>query len=179
MSCNDGNCGRIAVRVQKIYNGASLLTRGTFSAVPDNFTPAAYTLPLTYISADYRGDVGITSFNVTPIAGTARSRVALAFSYDATVVYEDASGVRGRAAARIEDAADLLVTLPDSPYTLFASVEFASAIGSITPDRADITACRRLLLRVLVPCDIIVCACGTAVLPDARTTEDLVCRQLQ
>ena len=178
MSCRNDNCGKIAIRVQRIYNGASLLTRGSFVSTPTGFTPAQYTLPLSYISAKFSGDVPVTAYNVTPVAGSTRSRVSLSFSYDVIIEYTDAAGVKGSATARIDDSADILITLPSEPYTLSASVEFASVIGSITPERADITACRRLRLRVLVPYDLLVCPAGIVVLPEACQTEDLVCRQL-
>lgn len=177
MSYSD-NCGRIAVRVQRIFNGATLLTRGVFSSELSGFSPAVYTAPLTYVSAVGTGDAEITAFTVTPVAGSSRSRLTLAFSYDVTVSYIDAAGAAGKATARISDAADLLVTVPDRPYTVSASVDFASAIGTITLPRADITACRRLNVKLLVPCDILICAAGDVKLPEADAVEDAVCRRL-
>ncbi len=177
MSCRN-DCCKIAVRVQRIYNGATLLTRGTFSSEPSNFVPSAYTPPLTYISARGNGEAVITSLSVSSVDGSGRSRVRLAFSYDVSITYEDAAGVRGTAAARINDEADILITLPDDPYTLSASVEFASVIGTLPLPQAEMTACRRLNVRVLIPCDVLICTAGCAPLPGAELTEDSVCREL-
>ena len=155
-----------------------MLTRGTFSSEPSNFVPSAYTPPLTYISARGNGEAVITSLSVSSVDGSGRSRVRLAFSYDVSITYEDAAGVRGTAAARINDEADILITLPDDPYTLSASVEFASVIGTLPLPQAEMTACRRLNVRVLIPCDVLICTAGCAPLPGAELTEDSVCREL-
>ena len=178
MPCSN-NYGKIAVRVQKIYNGATLLTRGSFSSDQLSFCRTCYTEPLTYESARSAGNAEITSVNITPSADGGRSRVSITFEYNVIVTFKDAFGNTGYVTARMTDSADILITLPEGKYELSASVEFASVIGSITSAGLSVTACRRLKLIILVPCDVIICSSGDISLPEADQTEDAVCRELQ
>ena len=178
MPCSN-NQGKIPVRIQRIYNGASLLTRGSFSSDQLCFCRTCYTEPLTYVSARGTGNAEITSVNITPSTDGGKSRVSITFEYNVIVTFKDAFGNTGYATVRMTDSADILITLPDGKYELSASVEFASVIGSITPTGVSVTACRRLKLIILVPCDVVICSSGDISLPDADETENAVCRELQ
>lgn len=177
MSCGN-NYGRIAVRAQRIYNGATLLTRGAFSSDGIYFYGACYTEPLTFVSARASGDAEITSLNITPANDGGRARIAVTFEYNVTVTFTDACGCTGYAMVRMTDTADLMVTLPSEKYEITVSVEFASVIGSISSSLAQFTACRRLYLKLLVPCDIVLYASCGVTLPEADLTENAVCREL-
>lgn len=178
MSCD--NCsGRIAVQLKRIFNGATLTAKRDFMLALSGFTPSPPTYPLTFISARGAGEATVTSQTVTRIANSNRSRVRLTLSYPVTVFYTDASGVRGRANAVINDDIDLLLVLPDTPYTIEVDYSFGASIGSIADDgTVTMSACRKLTVKVLTRFDAIICVNGCVEYPQASLTEDAVCSGL-
>lgn len=174
MSC--GNCGsRMAVRLLRIFNGATVTAKKEITSAVNGFAPAP-TYPLAFLSARGSGEATVVSRSVTRISGSDKSRVRLMLSYPVSVFYTDAGGVGGRANAVINDEIDLLLVLPDGPYSLEADYSFASSIGSIADDgTVSMSACRKLTVKALTRLDAVICVCGCAEYPRASLTEDAVC----
>lgn len=177
MSCN-GCGGRIAVQLRQIYNGATLTAKRDFTVPASNFVPSPPAYPLTFIGARGSGEATVISQTVTRTTSD-RSRVRLVLGYPVTVYYTDANGVRGRADVAITDDIDLLLILPDTPYSIEADYSFGSSIGSIANDgTVTMSACRKLTVKVITRLDAVICVSGSVDYPQASLTEDAVCNGL-
>ena len=175
MSCCN-SIGKIALRVTRICNGAQIRRRITASLPLGNFNPAGST-PDVYISAGSRTQATVTSVNVTP-TNVKRSRVSLTYSFPVIVKYLSADGTSGWASSTITDTADLLIELPECPYTITVDVAFSSRTGSITDNVATVTGCQLITVKVLTECDVTVNGACRVEYPEATLTEDVNCSEL-
>ncbi len=177
MSC--GNCNnRIAVQLRRIYNGATITAKRDISVALSGFSLSPV-YPLTFLSARGAGEATVTSQTVTRLTNSDRSRVSLSLSYPVTVFYTDANGVRGRASAVINDDIDLLLVLPDTPYSFEVDYSFGAYIGNIADDGTlTASACRKLTVKVLTRFDAVICVSDCVEYPQASLTEDAVCNGL-
>lgn len=179
MPCNNDNncCRRMAVRVNRIFNGARRERTITRTLPIDGFTPENPILPLTYMNAGYTGDATIESIAVSAVAGSRKCRLTVDYSIPVVINYSDAGGNFGRASGRLQDRVDLILTMPTCPYTVEVETVYASRIGTITDGFAEITGCLITIVRVLVKCDLVISGTGVTY-PIARLTDDNACADL-
>lgn len=173
---NNERCrSRIVIRADRVFDGARREETIVRTLPLSGYTPPAYTLPLTYISATYSGDATVIGVSATPLQQTNRSRVRVDYTVPVGVAYTDAAGIRGLATSSFNAAIDLLLTLPDAPYTVQVSTVFDSRIGNIADGAANVTGCLLTIVRVIFKQDIILCPDKCVCYPDATLTQDIVC----
>lgn len=181
-NCNRANnyrcCRQIAVRVDRIYNGARREQTVTRTLSLDNLIPPNPAPPLTYLNGGYTGEATVTALSASPIVGSSRNRLTVDYCIPVTIDYTDAGGNFGRASAVLCDTVDLILTMPACPYTVEVETVFQSRIGTISGNVAEITGCMLTIIRVMVKCDIIIDNPRYVTYPLATLTEDEACAGL-
>ena len=172
----NGNCcnERMLVQVNRVFNGGRLRMPVQESVTLSGFSPAVFTPPLIYISAAGEGTAAILTQNVT-LLNDGRSRIVITYSVPITVTMRDAANVIVTANATLTRSLDVIMRLPDRPYTFEVAYAFSSNIGEVTGETAEITGCLLSVLKVLVKCEIIIRPCGCITYPDADLTEEETC----
>ena len=181
MPCkNNSNncCRRVAIRADRIFNGARRERTITRTLALGNFNPPNPAPPLTYVNGGFTGEATVTAVAVTPVAGSTKNRLTVDYSIPVTINYTDAGGNFGRASAVLDDTVDLLLTIPTCPYRVEVETVFASRIGTIDGNTAVITGCLLTIVRIIVKCDLIVSGVCGVTYPLATLTEESACAGL-
>lgn len=168
---------KILIEVTRVFDaciqnetiqGVTLTTTG--------YTPAAPTLPLTYISTETDTTTGPTVSNVVITRLDNRpnfANVTGQVTFPLIMTYRDANGVLGTATSTYttDFASVLCVPQPAlSPVNITATGQLTSTIGTYTAENTfTITACVQIIIKVTAQVDILVPSYGYPCIPECQS----------
>lgn len=178
-----GLCEKTCIQVKKVFDACVQQSQLTGIVLPlTNFTPAAPTYPLTYISAKNTTSRGIIrNLTVEPIAGDKPnvSRVRADITIPVSVAYTDANGVEGVATSSVTVQKDVILTMPAASvmqYDIESVVSLVSSIGTYTGEaQFTVDCCVTVIMKVVMEVELLVPSYGYAVLPPCQDYTAEVC----
>ncbi len=178
----NGLCEKVCIQAEKIFDAGIIQTRlENYTAVPENFVPAAPTYPLTFISARSTSSVGtVSALNVERQAEGCCARVQATVTVPIEIVYVDANGVEGKATSSVVLTEDVLMYVPAPsviPFTVTAVASCVSPEGTFDAATGTFTisACLTCILKVAMQVELLVPSYGYCAIPPAQEYSQEVC----
>jgi len=177
---SNGLYERVCLQADKVFDACIKQTQIENAAITLTPAPAATDLPLTFVSARSSSSAGtISNLNVER-AEKGCSRVQCTVSVPLEVIYTDTSGTESTATSTISVNADVLLYIPAQsimPYSISATVSAVAPQGTYNSDTQGFTisACVTVILRVIMPVDILLPSYGYCSIPPAQEYSQEVC----
>ncbi len=178
----NGLCEKVCIQAEKIFDAGIVQTRlENYTAVPVNFTPAAPTYPLTFVSARSTSSIGtVSNVNVERQAEGCCARVQATVTIPIEIVYVDANGAEGVAESSISLTEDVLMYVPPAsvmPFTVTSVASCVSPEGSFdaTTGSFVLSACVTCILKIAMQVELLVPSYGYCAIPPAQEYTQEVC----
>lgn len=176
-NASSGLCEKTCIQVDKIFDAC--MSRSQTESVEltlDNVTPASgLTEPYTFISARSQGAAAsvtdLTMTDLPDIPGC--SRVQCNIVIPVQVIFTDADGKQGSATSSVVVTKDVVLRTPQPslmPYKVEAAASVVSTVGTYDAgnDTFTVTACITVILKVIMPVQLLVPSYGYCYIPPCR-----------
>ncbi len=178
----NGLCEKVCIQAQKVFDACIRQTQEEgVNIVLTGFTPADPVYPLTFISARSTSTEGqITNLEIDRLPDRPRfARVQATVSVPLEVVYTDANGTQGVATSTVSFDRDVVMYVPEPsiiPYTLNAVVSVVAPEGVYVDEgQFTISCCVTMIMKVVMPVELLIPSYGYAVLPPCQEYTQEVC----
>ena len=163
-----GLCERICIEVDRVFDGCRETVNNRDYVFALNGIPAQATPPFTFVEATNYGETTTENVSVTQVAN-GRSRIECDIVIPILVTFSDAQNVSYTATSTLRLHRDFVLRVPERsivPYSLRIFAAFLSRIGNFISDTAvSVAGCYTLVIKIIVPTDILVPTYGTCVYP--------------
>ncbi|MDE5789210.1 MAG: hypothetical protein K2H78_02210, partial [Clostridia bacterium] len=164
----NGMCEKVCIQAQKIFDACiKQVQLENYTLTVSSFTPANPTYPLTFISMrSTNAGATLTNVSVDRLADKQGcARVQATVNIPVEVVYTDANGAEGVAAATISVSEDVLLFVPAPsimPYKVVAEASAVSAEGTFNSEAGTFTvnSCVSIILKIAIDVEILVPSYG-------------------
>ncbi len=179
----NGMCEKVCIQAQKIFDACiKQVQLENYTLTVSSFTPANPTYPLTFISMrSTNAGATLTNVSVDRLADKQGcARVQATVNIPVEVVYTDANGAEGVAAATISVSEDVLLFVPAPsimPYKVVAEASAVSAEGTFNSETETFTvnSCVSIILKIAIDVEILVPSYGYCAIPPAQDYSKEVC----
>ena len=178
----NGLCEKVCIQTVKIFDACMMQTSIDSTVALTNLSPAAPTLPLTFVSGRSTSSTGtITSLTIAPIADRpGLSRVTTTVSIPIQIAYTDANGVQGTGTSSISISLDVVMCVPTGSVitpNVAATVNMTSPRGAYVSDYTfSITSCVTVILSVQAPVNLLVPSYGYCKIPPCTEFSQDACQ---
>ena len=178
----NGLVEKVCIQVEKIFD-ACIQQRQieNYTLTLTDLTPADPTYPLTFVSArSLSAEATVSGLSIERQADKQCARVQATVSVPVEVLYTDAAGVDGSAAATVSMPVDVLLFVPASsiiPFTVKAVVSVVAPDGTYDAETQGfvVSLCATVILKISMPVELLVPTYGYCVLPPAQEYSQEVC----
>ena len=178
----NGLCEKVCIQTVKIFDACMMQTSIDSTVALTNLSPAAPTLPLTFVSGRSTSSTGtITSLTIAPIADRpGLSRVTTTVSIPIQIAYTDANGVQGTGTSSVSISLDVVMCVPTGSVitpNVAATVNMTSPRGAYVSDYTfSITSCVTVILSVQAPVNLLVPSYGYCKIPPCTEFSQDACQ---
>ena len=178
----NGLCEKVCIQTVKIFDACMMQTSIDSTVALTNLSPAAPTLPLTFVSGRSTSSTGtITSLTIAPTADRpGLSRVTTTVSIPIQIAYTDANGVQGTGTSSISISLDVVMCVPTGSVitpNVAATVNMTSPRGAYVSDYTfSITSCVTVILSVQAPVNLLVPSYGYCKIPPCTEFSQDACQ---
>ena len=171
-----GLCEKTCIQADKIFDACmSRQQTESVELTPENITPSGLSEPYTFISARSQGaGASVTDLTITDIPDLpGRSRVQCNIVIPVQVTFTDSAGKQGTATANVVVQKDVVLRTPQPsliPYTVEAVGNVVSTVGTYDEgnDVFTVTACVTVILKVVMPVQLLVPSYGYCYIPPCQ-----------
>ncbi len=176
-----GLCERICIEVNRVFDGCRQSANGVNYVLELNGIPPQAVEPFTFNNAVSNGNSELDSVVQTPLSGN-RVRLEATVTIPVLVTFTDVHGNAFTATSTLRIHQNVVLNVPERaivPYDFKVFAIFASGIGNfISSDAVSVNGCYTLIIKVIVPVDVLVPIYGYAVYPECTDDEGNVCNIL-
>ena len=171
-----GLCEKACIQVEKVFDACmSRQQTENVELTLTNVTPSGLTEPYTFVSARSQGaGASVTDVVVTDLPDLpGRSRVQCNVVIPVQVTFVDAAGKQGTATSSVTLAKDVVMCTPQPsliPYSIQAVGNVVSSVGTYddATDTFTVTACITVILKVIMPVQLLVPSYGYCYIPPCQ-----------
>lgn len=178
----NGLCEKVCIQAKKVFDACMKQSQEDgYVLTLTSLTPQNPTYPLTFVSARSTTTTAqINNLQIDPVEDRQNlSRVQITYSVPVEVIYTDALGVQGKGTSTITLTQDVILYVPAPsimPFEVEAVISIVSPEGAYTGvNTFTITCCTTSILKIVMPCEILVPSYGYATIPTCQEYTHEVC----
>ena len=178
----NGLTEKVCIQVEKVFDACIKKTQlENYTLALTDLIPESPTYPLTFVSARSTTSEGtITNLNVERQTDKHCARVQATVGIPMEVLFTDAEGVDGSASATVSLPVDVLLFVPSPsimPFTVKAVVSAVAPEGTFinATDGFSVSVCVTVILKIVMPVELLVPSYGYSVIPPAQEYSQEVC----
>lgn len=171
-----GLCEKACIQVDKVFDACmSRQQTDNVELALTGITPSGLSEPYTFVSArSQAAEASVTDLVITDLPDLpGRSRVQCNIVIPVQVTFTDAAGRQGSALSSVVVTKDVVLRTPQPsliPYTVQAVGNVVSTVGTYDDvnDTFTVTACITVILKVIMPVQLLVPSYGYCYIPPCQ-----------